>query len=375
MTGELATAPAAWHLPLFLAGIGGIVLVFSAVLTAAARRLAPRVGFVDRPGGHKSHHTPMPYGGGSAIFLAAWLTLIAALAIAAVVPETWVAGTFGEVAPAYLGGIRKRAAETIVILIGGLVLHILGLVDDKRPLPATWKLLVIVLVALFVATVGRVRIAEFAGVPLSVLGTTLWFVVIVNAFNFLDNMDGLSAGVAGICLLFITVCGLMAGQVLVPALGCVFLGAVAGFLVFNFPPARIFMGDGGSLVVGYMLATVSVLTTYFHSGAGVPPYALAMPLVILAVPLYDFVSVVVIRLREGRNPMKGDQRHFSHRLVERGLSRRFAVLTIYLATATTGLAATLLPGADLRRTITIGVIVLLVLAIIAILEAPLRKET
>jgi len=242
-------------------------------------------------------------------------------------------------------------------------------------LPATWKLLVIVLVALFVATVGRVRIAEFAGVPLSVLGTTLWFVVIVNAFNFLDNMDGLSAGVAGICLLFITVCGLMAGQVLVPALGCVFLGAVAGFLVFNFPPARIFMGDGGSLVVGYMLATVSVLTTYFHSGAGVPPYALAMPLVILAVPLYDFVSVVVIRLREGRNPMKGDQRHFSHRLVERGLSRRFAVLTIYLATATTGLAATLLPGADLRRTITIGVIVLLVLAIIAILEAPLRKET
>lgn len=375
MTADLATAPGAWHLALFLAGIGGIVLVFSAVLTGIARRVAPRVGFVDHPGGHKSHHAPMPYGGGSAIFLAAWLALIAALMIAAVVPETWVASTLGETARAYLGGIRKRAAETVVILIGGVVLHILGLLDDKRPLPATWKLLVIVLVALFVATVGRVRMAEFAGAPVSVLCTALWFVVIVNAFNFLDNMDGLSAGVAGICLLFITVCGLMAGQVLVPALGCVFLGAVAGFLVFNFPPARIFMGDGGSLVVGYMLATVSVLTTYFHSGAGIPPYALAMPLVILAVPLYDFVSVVVIRFLEGRNPMKGDQRHFSHRLVERGLSRRFAVLTIYLATATTGLAATLLPGADLRRTITIAVIVLLVLAIIAILEAPLRKET
>ena len=138
----------------------------------------------------------------------------------------------------------------------------------------------------------------------------------------------------------------MAGQVLVPALGCVFLGASAGFLIFNFPPARIFMGDAGSLVVGYMLATVSVLTTYFQSGHGTPPYALAMPLVILAIPLYDFTSVVIIRLLEGRNPMKGDQRHFSHRLVERGLSRRFAVLTIYLATATTGLAATLLPGAE-----------------------------
>jgi UDP-GlcNAc:undecaprenyl-phosphate GlcNAc-1-phosphate transferase len=375
MNSQPVTVSTSWSLPLFLAGVSAAVLVLSAVLTVLARRVAPRIGFVDHPGGHKSHHTPMPYGGGSAIFLAAWLTLIAGVVMAVLVPETWVGSTFGETVRAYMGGIRKRAAEMAVILIGGAILHVLGLIDDKRSLPATWKLLVIVLVALFVATVGRVRVAEFAGVPLSVAGTTLWFIVIVNAFNFLDNMDGLSAGVACICLLFVAVCGLMAGQVLVPALGGVFLGAIAGFLVFNFPPARIFMGDGGSLVIGYMLATVSVLTTYFHSGAGAPPYALAMPLVILAVPLYDFVSVVIIRLVEGRNPMKGDQRHFSHRLVERGLSRRFAVLTIYLATATTGLAATLLPGADLRRTLTIGVIVLMVLAIIAILEAPLRKET
>jgi len=127
-------------------------------------------------------------------------------------------------------------------------------------------------------------------------------------------------------------------------------------------------------VLGYMLATVSVLTTYYQSGHGAPPYALAMPLVILAVPLYDCVSVVTIRLREGRNPMHGDQRHFSHRLVDRGLSRRQAVLTIYLATATTGLLATLLPGANLRQTITIGVIVLMVLSVVAILEAPLRRE-
>ena len=179
---------------------------------------------------------------------------------------------------------------------------------------------------------------------------------------------------AAIALLFFAVCGLMAGQVLVPALAAVFLGAVGGFLIFNFPPARIFMGDAGSLVLGYVIATTSVLTTYYRSAAGVPPYALAMPLVILAIPLYDFASVVVIRLLEGRNPMEGDQRHFSHRLVERGLSRRFAVLTIYLAAATTGLAATLLPGADLRRTITIGTMVLMVLAIVAILEAPLRRK-
>jgi len=268
-----------------------------------------------------------------------------------------------------------RSTQLVVILVGGALLHVLGLVDDKRPMPATLKLGVIVVVAVLTASIGRVRLAEFASGPISIVLTTIWFVVIVNAFNFLDNMDGLSAGVAAIGLFFLAVCGLMAGQVHVPALASVCLGAVLGFLVFNFPPARIFMGDAGSLVVGYLIANVSVLTTYFQSGwAGTRPYALAMPLVILAIPLYDFASVVLIRLGEGRNPMKGDQRHFSHRLVERGLGRRFAVLTIYLATATTGLAATLLPGSDLRQTITIGVMVLMVLAIIAILEAPLRKE-
>ncbi len=362
-------------LELLLAGTCAIVLAFSAVLTWSARRIALRIGFVDHPGGHKSHRSIMPYGGGTAIFIAAWSALIVTVLLAAAVPPDWVAGTFGETVRAYLGGIRQRVMETVVILIGGAVLHVLGLLDDRRPLSALPKLAVIVAVALAVAIFGHVRLAEFAGGLLSVLATTLWFIVIINAFNFLDNMDGLSAGVASICLLFIAICGLMAGQVLVPALGCVFLGAVAGFLVFNFPPARIFMGDSGSLVIGYMLAVVSVLTTYVQTGAGNPPYALAMPLVILAIPLYDFVSVVLIRLLEGRNPMKGDQRHFSHRLVERGLSRRLAVLTIYLATATTGLVATLLPGADLRRTFTIGAVVLMVLAIVAILEAPLRKQT
>jgi len=361
-------------LALALAGVTGAILAASVVLTIVARRVALRIGFVDRPGGHKSHRAPMPYGGGAAIFVAAWAAIGLTLAAAYLIPESWTVAHFGELARAYLGGIRTRTQQTLVLLTGGLVLHVLGLVDDKWPLPPWRKLLLIVAVAVFVAAEGRIRIAEFAGVPASVALTTIWFVVIINSLNFLDNMDGLSAGIGTICLAGFAVCGLMAGQVLVPALACVFLGAVAGFLIFNFPPARIFMGDGGSLVVGYMLATVSVLTTYYQSGHGAPPYALAIPLVILAVPLYDFTSVVVIRLLEGRNPMKGDQRHFSHRLVDRGLDRRQAVLTIYLATATTVLAATLLPGASLRVTVTVGVIVLMVLAVIAILEMPLRKK-
>ncbi len=351
------------------------VLLCSAVLTVVARRVALQIGFVDQPGGHKSHRDPTPYGGGWAVFVAGWLALAGILAAGHLVPTEWFMAQFGDTMHAYLGGLHERTPQLLIILLGGALLHGLGLVDDYRPLPALLKLLVIAGVALLVATWGQVRVAEFAGPGVSVGLTVLWFIVVVNALNFLDNMDGLGAGVAAICLLFLVVCGLMAGQVLVPALGCVFFGAVTGFLIFNFPPARIFMGDAGSLVIGYMLATLSVLTTYYRSGGDAPPYALAMPFVVLAIPLYDFVSVVVIRLLEGRNPMKGDQRHFSHRLVERGLSRRLAVLTIYLATATTGLAATLLPGASLRQTITIGVIVFLVLAIIAILEMPLRKTS
>lgn len=361
-------------IPLLVLGAAG-VMALSGVLTLVARRAALRIGFVDTPGGHKSHREPIPYAGGVAIFLAAWVSLASALLLAAVVPQTWIVQTWGELIRAYVGGIQARTPQMLVILAGGLVLHVLGLLDDRRALSAVAKLAVIIGVALFVAVVGKVRVAEFAGREFSILLTVAWYVVIVNAFNFLDNMDGLSAGVACICLAAFAICGLLAGQVLIPALAGVFVGAIGGFLIFNFPPARIFMGDAGSLVIGYMLATVSVMTTYYQSGGATPPYALAMPLVILAIPLYDFVSVVVIRLRESRNPLRGDQRHFSHRLVERGLSRRFAVLTIYLATATTGLAATLLPAADLRQTITVGVIVLMILSIIAILEAPLRSPS
>lgn len=358
-----------------LAAACGASLLLALVLTSLARRIALRIGFVDRPGGHKSHAEPKPYGGGVAIFFAAWIPLVSAVLAAYLLGPGWFAERFGELAGAYVGGIRLRIDSFVVLLVGGAVLHVLGLMDDRNPQSAHFKLMVILVVALATASLGGIRLAEFADAPLSVALTTLWIVVVVNAFNFLDNMDGLSAGVACICLAFFVACGLLAGQVLVPALGCVFLGAVAGFLVFNFPPAKIFMGDAGSLLIGFMLALLSVQTTYYDSGGAGSGYALAMPLIILAIPLYDFVSVVVIRLLEGRNPLRGDQRHFSHRLVDRGLSRRFAVLTIYLATATTGLSATLLPDADLRITLTVVAIVTMVLAIVAILEAPLRKSS
>lgn len=360
---------------LTLAGVVSFVLALS--LTAVARRVAPRIGFVDQPAGagsHKTHCDPIPYGGGVAMFLALFGPLIIALIGALTISDAWVIERFGETARHLAGGVREHAGQALLIIGGAAVLLVLGLIDDRRPLGPWPKLIAIAAVALLVAAVGRVRIAEFAHPALSIALTVIWILVITNAFNFLDNMDGLSAGVASICTAFLLASGLMAGQMIIPAIAAALFGATLGFLVHNFPPARVFMGDAGSLLLGYMLAVLSVLTSYWESGGAKPAFALAIPLAILAVPLYDFASVVVIRVFEGRNPLKGDQRHFSHRLVERGLSRRAAVLTIYLATATTGLASTLLVDANFREMLSVMAIVAMTLAVVAILESPLRRD-
>ena len=361
-------------LPLSWFGLAAAAsFVLGALATRAAISIAPRIGFVDKPGGHKSHSASKPYGGGTAVFVAAWLPLLIGLAAAVFVPVDALPPSIADRARDYLGGLRERAHEGFIILAGGIILHLLGLFDDIKPLGPGVKLPVILGVAFCVSTFADVRVLEIAGPLPSIALATLWCAVIINAFNFLDNMDGLSAGIALICLLALLYCGWFAGQVLVPAVAAVLAGGVAGFLWFNFPPARIFMGDAGSLLIGYAIAVLSIRTTYYPSGAGQPPFALAMPLCILAVPLYDFCTVIGIRIAEGRNPLKGDQRHFSHRLVEHGLSRRFAVVTIYIATAATALAATLLPGANLRETLTVMAIVLSVLTIIGILERPVAK--
>ncbi len=361
------------RLQLLLPAIVLVTFAISAVATLLVRRVALRIGFIDHPGGHKSHRAPIAYGGGIAIFVGAWLPLALVNVAVSLVDADWISRAFGDSARHYLGGMREQLGSAWVVWGGGTVLHFLGLLDDRKPLGAPLKLSVMLAVAILVPWFGGVRIGEWASPPIAIAITACWFIIIINAMNFLDNMDGLSAGVATICLAFFSICGLLADQLFVPAFACLCVGAVAGFLLFNFPPARIFMGDAGSLLVGYMLAVISTLTTYFRSGEGGTQYALAMPLVVLAIPLYDCTTVVAIRLREGRNPMRGDQRHFSHRLVDHGLSRAQAVLTIYLATATTGLAATLLPGIDLRGTLTVGAIVVLVLTIVGILETPPRK--
>jgi UDP-GlcNAc:undecaprenyl-phosphate GlcNAc-1-phosphate transferase len=199
--------------------------------------------------------------------------------------------------------------------------------------------------------------------------SVFWIVLMINAFNFLDNMDGASAGIALIASCVLMAAAIRSEQVFVTAMGAVFVGTLLGFLVFNFPPAKIFMGDCGSMVV-----LLTLRTTYYDPEAGTKLYSVFMPAIVMAVPLYDFISVTFLRLKQGKSPFVGDTQHFSHRLKRRGLSDRQVALTLYLATLCTGLGAILLQQAGLLGAVLIATQTVMVLIFIAILEAAGSRE-
>jgi len=343
-------------------------LLLGAVLTVLVRTWARRSGFVDRPHAHKKHEQPVALGGGIAIFAAIAIPLIVGTTAAFVLNRYGTAGSLPTLVREHMSGVASKL-PTVLALCGCMaVLHAVGLIDDRRALGPGIKFAVQFAVALVTAWPLGIRILEFFPASLSVVATVLWIVLITNAFNFLDNMDGLSAGVAAIGAAIFAIAAMLAGQVFVPVLAWIMVGALVGFLLFNFSPASIFMGDAGSLVVGYLMAVLTTLTTYFDADQQHSPLGVLVPLLVLAVPVYDAVSVITLRLVAGESPFRGDHRHFSHRLVKRGMTRRGAVLTIYLATAATGLPAVALPRVDWPVAALLLLQCICVVAMIAVLE-------
>jgi UDP-GlcNAc:undecaprenyl-phosphate GlcNAc-1-phosphate transferase len=290
--------------------LGLVSFAVSFAATAAMKRVAPRLDFVDKPGHRKIHKAPTPLGGGVAIFLAVVLPLLAALAAVwlldpaaprlGIPPDAWAA---------YLGGARQQTPMGLALVAGTFALHVMGLVDDRRALGPYLKLFVqlgvtVAVVApfkpLWSLTALDDRLAAHG--VLAVAVSVLWITAITNAFNFLDNMDGLSAGTAAVCATSFLITALSIRQWFVAAALALLLGALVGFLCFNFPPASIFMGDSGSLVVGFLLGVLTIRTTYLPPGAdfGAGWYAVFAPVIVLAVPLYDLTVVSVIRLRSGK---------------------------------------------------------------------------
>ncbi len=367
----------------------GISFLLSISLTAMMKRLAPRIGFVDKPGHRKIHTNPKPLGGGVGIFWAFALPLIAVLITVNLQsqPNTG-ARTYRfmydvltqnpklnnpepDSLDAYWSGARQQTPLAVAFITACFALHVMGLIDDRRALGPYIKLFVQLAATVALVLVGDLRALTALGYWPSVILTVLWITAIANAFNFLDNMDGLSAGIAAVATTAFLVAAISIEQWFIAASLALLLGALIGFLCFNFPPASIFMGDSGSLVIGFILGVLTVRTTFLPHDADFKKdwYATLAPVIVLAVPLYDLVVVSAIRISRGKSPFVGDTNHFSHRLVARGMSKRTAVLCLWLLTAATAIAAIILPqvrsgfGAFL-----IGLQTLLVLGVVALLE-------
>ena len=329
------------------------------------------------PGQIKDHRR-VPNTGGVGIFAGVFLPALAGLASAWVLDEQTVSNLFGSGVGEHIAGVRSRSGLAGLLLGSMALLHVVGLIDDRRPLGPMVKLAVMALPPVLIAVFTDTRLltvldAHVGGAWLSVLITVGWFVVVTNAMNFIDNMDGLSAGVGMIASACFLAAAIMSGQWFVAALLAMLTGSCAGFLLLNFPPAKIFMGDGGSLVLGFLLAFLTTRTTYTgESPTGQPLaggwYAVFMPLVVLAVPLYDMLSVTLIRLSQGKSPMLGDMQHLSHRLVKRGLSKRSAVLMIWGTTAATWIGGIALASLQSWQAVLVGAQTVLLLAVLAAFE-------
>lgn len=301
-----------------------IATVVALALTWPVRALAFRIGAVAQPGGRRIHEKPTAQAGGLAIYIGFWVAFLAL---------TW------PVRPPVLG-----------MLLGSLILLGICLADDIKNLSPVLRLFAQVVVAL-IAVFGGVQVHGLTN-PLSAFGTyhyvnlgwwgipltVIWIVAITNAMNWLDGLDGLVAGVAAMAGLTIMVGAGTTGLPLVAVAAGALAGGCLGFLPYNFNPARIFMGDTGSMFLGYMLACIAVIGPFKSATA----IAVFVPLLVLGVPIFDTVSGIIRRLLAGKSPLAADRGHIHHRLIDSGLSVRQAVLTIYLLTAVLCLLALLL---------------------------------
>ena len=299
------------QLDILLIGIAIFATSFVTTLIATpiVGRLARKLDLLDRPSDapHKSHLEAIPYGGGPAVFCGF----------------------------AVVGTLLSTSDFANSLLAASAAILILGLYDDWRNSPPLVRFLIQIGLSCWIATsLPTCKLPFVESMPALQVGITAIFITAVtNAFNFLDNMDGLAAGLGSIVLFVLALFAVEMQLYMLAKLGIGLAAALTGFLVFNFPPAKIFLGDAGGLMVGFVVGVISV--AMLHGAAAAPietdlkPQHLA-PLVPLVVPLYDLVSDIVIRLHRRAYPWVGDHNHISHRLVRQGMSRRGAVLAIYL---------------------------------------------
>jgi UDP-GlcNAc:undecaprenyl-phosphate GlcNAc-1-phosphate transferase len=309
-------------------------LTFVGVLTPLVRKVALRIEILDAPTeSHKTHKEAIPYLGGVAIIIGTCLTTYLAIVVS---------------------GQGRALSLVSAVLIPAVLMGVIGLVDDVKKL-SPWPRfiaqnlfgLVIAVILIATSTLG----SPTGNILIDIALTTLWIVGITNSINFFDNLDGGASGTVAISSLFLFFLSLQGEQYAIASLSLVLTGATTGFLLWNKPPARIYMGDAGALFLGILIAT---LTLRFDPNPINLSASFALPILLLAVPILDTSVAVISRLRRRISPFQGGQDHLSHRLMRAGFSKRQAVLSLWLISAFYCFIAVAISNApfDLERVLT-----------------------
>ena len=352
----------------------GATLVTTVVIIPLAIRMAYRWNVVDQPGERKVHHTVKPLLGGVAIFLSFHIIVVGSLIGFLIFHDiSWIQNHFPSIVRLY-PRLHSVFPKLGFIFAGGIFIHIIGLTDDIFKGKVTYKLKFIVQFAvIFLVVLGGIRIDFMPNRALDIIVSVAWILGITNSFNLLDNMDGLMSGVAVICAGLLFCVAVLQGQIFFAFILAALAGACLGFLTYNLYPSRVFMGDSGSLFLGYLFGTITVTGSYVvKTSSSLLP--IAIPVLVFSIPLYDTFSVMFIRWREKRPFFIGDKKHFSHRLVEIGMSHRSAVIFIYLLCFCVGIVSILLPYISLAAGILVLVQATTIYILITILIAVGREN-
>jgi UDP-GlcNAc:undecaprenyl-phosphate GlcNAc-1-phosphate transferase len=358
--------------------LGGVAFALGAAVCGRVAR-GSSFGLVDFPGGPLRHRVAVPLGGGLVI----WLSTVAVLglgALAAQLGRPFLPGALAR----HVDGLWYRSGELALILGLATAVMIIGLVYDLFEtgwwFTEWWFRLgaLVALAALLAASGCRVTLFWPLSHPaVGGLITVLWVVGLTNAFTFLDNMDGLAAGVGLIASLLFAAAQAQMGSLFAPAVLLVLAGSLGGFLIYNRYPARVFLGDSGSGFIGFLLGAMTVAGTYFRYGRDDSPYGVLAPLLVMAVPLYESAWVFLFWLREHNDPSLRNRhdeflrhrRHFSYRLLESGLTPPQAVRVVLLVSLGAGLGAPLLHRLDALGTLLVVGQSACLIGVLAILEA------
>lgn len=314
----------------FISFLLAFILAFAA--TPIAKKIAFKIGAVDIPkDDRRMHKKPIARLGGLAIVSAFLVSML-----------------FNIVSSALVDGVLPLDMELMGTLIGIIIIVAMGIVDDVKALDAKLKFVIQIIAAIIVVATGTT--INFVTNPLAVAGmsdlnpiiayvvSVLWIVGITNAINFIDGLDGLAAGVSSIASLSLFIVSVLRGDIVTGIVTAALAGSALGFLPYNFNPAKIFMGDTGATFLGFTLAVVAIQGTLKQYTA----IAIAIPLLVLGLPLFDTVFAIIRRVLQGKSPMQADRGHLHHRLIDMGLSHKQSVVVMYTVSSALGLCAIVL---------------------------------